>query len=227
MDKSQEKRLANMVAFINKEAQDKASEIELKAQEDCDVETAKIVQSQKQKISQEFDRKEKQVLVNKKIARSNETSQSRLQLLKARETGVQKIFNAAREKLNDISARSNYKDLIVSLILQALRKIEETDVEVRCREEDNRIVQEAIPIAASEFEKITNIKVTLKLDTKHPLPPSPKNAAPKALNTCAGGIVLSARGGRILCNNTLDARLQNAFDIATPKIRNILFKTEV
>jgi len=225
--KVQEKRLANMVNFIAKEAQDKASEIELKAQEECDVETAKLVQTQKQKISQEFERKEKQVLVNKKIARSNETSRSRLTLLKARETGVNKIFNATREKLAEISSRPNYKDLVVKLILQALRKIEETEVEVRCREEDVKIVQEAIPIAAAEYKKMTEVEVTLKLDTKYPLPPSPKNAGPKALNTCAGGIILSARGGRILCNNTLDARLQYGFEGATPKIRHILFKTEV
>jgi len=116
---------------------------------------------------------------------------------------------------------------LVKLILQSLRKIEETDVEVRCREEDTKLVQEAIPIAAAEFEKMNDTKITLKLDTKHHLPPSVKNAGPKAISTCAGGVILSARGGRILCNNTLDARLQNAFDISTPKIRHILFKTDV
>jgi len=55
-----------MVAFIIKEAEDKASEIEIKAQEDTNIETNKIINSQKQKITQEFERKEKQVKTQKK-----------------------------------------------------------------------------------------------------------------------------------------------------------------
>ena len=66
-DAAVQKQISNMVSFIEKEAQEKASEIKVKAEEEFTIEKARIVQSQKQKIQQEFEKKEKQVLINKKM----------------------------------------------------------------------------------------------------------------------------------------------------------------
>jgi len=191
------------------------------------IEKAKLVQTQKQKIGQEFERKEKQVEVSKKIAHSNELARSRLQILKARESGVTKILETARNRLEQLSKGSEYKNLLISLIVQGFHRLEEPEVEVRAREEDKALVEEAIPIAVAQFEKLTNKKIIASFDYKHPLPPSPANAGPKALVTCAGGVVVGTKGGRIICNNTLDVRLQLAFEAAVPAIRAKLFPTEI
>ena len=66
-DAAVQKQISNMVSFIEKEANEKASEIKVKSEEEFTIEKARIVQSQKQKIAQEFEKKEKQVLVNKKM----------------------------------------------------------------------------------------------------------------------------------------------------------------
>jgi V-type H+-transporting ATPase subunit E len=61
------KQLDNMVNFIKKEAEEKASEILAKAEEEFIIEKNKRVQAQKLKIMKEFERKEKQVEVQNKM----------------------------------------------------------------------------------------------------------------------------------------------------------------
>jgi hypothetical protein len=61
------KQLENMVSFIKKEAEEKAEEILAKAEEDFTIEKAKKVQAQKLKLMKEFERKMKEVEVQKKM----------------------------------------------------------------------------------------------------------------------------------------------------------------
>ncbi len=66
-DAAVQKQLSNMVSFIEKEAQEKASEIRIKAEQDFALEKSQVVKTQKQKIAAEFEKKEKQVLLKKKM----------------------------------------------------------------------------------------------------------------------------------------------------------------
>lgn len=61
------KQLNNMVSFIRKEAEEKAAEIIVLAEEEFTIEKAKLVQTQKLKLMKEYERKEKQVDVTKKM----------------------------------------------------------------------------------------------------------------------------------------------------------------
>lgn len=56
-----------MVQFIHQEAKEKAAEIKLKADEEFNIEKLRMVEAEKQKIRQEFERKEKQVEVQKRM----------------------------------------------------------------------------------------------------------------------------------------------------------------
>jgi V-type H+-transporting ATPase subunit E len=60
----------------------------------------------------------------------------------------------------------------------------------------------------------------LTIDTTY-LPPA--YSADNAEDFCSGGVVLVARRGRILCKNTLDARLDISFHKLTPSLRGMLF----
>jgi len=211
-----------MVSFIEKEAQEKASEIRVKAEEEFNIEKSNMFKTEQHKLAQEYERKMKQNVVNKKIAHSNELAKARLELLKRRETGVQVIFDKAKNKLDDISRSPQYKELIVNLVIQCLQRMEETVVEVTCREEDAAVVKDALPIAQERWHKSKNQVVEISLNTEQYLAPSPKNAG-KSFNTCAGGVVVSAFKGRIICNNTLDVRLQLAYEQAVPELRYKLF----
>eukprot|EP01123_Difflugia_compressa_P015414 TRINITY_DN8631_c0_g1_i1.p1 TRINITY_DN8631_c0_g1~~TRINITY_DN8631_c0_g1_i1.p1 ORF type:complete len:231 (-),score=49.49 TRINITY_DN8631_c0_g1_i1:85-777(-) len=222
-----DKQLDLMVKFILNEANSKAEEINTKTEDDVMREKNELIKLQKQKIGDEYKRKEKAVEISKKIAHSNELAKSRVMILKAREVGVQKILDTARSRLEELSKKDIYGKLLVDLIVQGFTRLDEPDVEIRSREEDNALVLRAIPSAVAQYEKTTGKKVNATLDTKHPLPPSPSLAGPKALHTCSGGVVLQTKGGRIVCNNTLDVRLQYAFEAAVPAIRAKLFTVDV
>lgn len=56
-----------MMAFIEQEAQEKAEEIETKAEEEFEIEKGKLVNEQRMKIIDFFEKKEKQVEIQKKM----------------------------------------------------------------------------------------------------------------------------------------------------------------
>jgi V-type H+-transporting ATPase subunit E len=93
---------------------------------------------------------------------------------------------------------------------QGLVAVDEDTVKVKCRSEDAALVKSSLSDAAQQYEKLTGKKVNLSVDMEDFL-------------QCSGGVVLSALEDRILANNTLEARLQMAYDAALPKIRTTLF----
>ena len=56
-----------MVQFIHQEAKEKAAEIKLKGDEEYNIEKLRMVETEKQKVRQEYERKEKQVEVQKRM----------------------------------------------------------------------------------------------------------------------------------------------------------------
>eukprot|EP01120_Amphizonella_sp_Union-15-10_P003250 TRINITY_DN13676_c0_g1_i1.p1 TRINITY_DN13676_c0_g1~~TRINITY_DN13676_c0_g1_i1.p1 ORF type:complete len:231 (-),score=61.64 TRINITY_DN13676_c0_g1_i1:66-758(-) len=220
------KQLDNMVSFIKKEADEKANEIALKADEEFTIEKTRLVQAQKLKYMKEFERREKQVEIQKKIAYSNELNKSRLRVLKAREEGIRNLFEDAKKRLGELTRdKETYKNLLAKLIIQGLTKMNEPSVEVRVRPEDKELVESVLPTVAHSYKEGTGFDVKLSIDSRVTLP-SGAEISTDPLKTCAGGVQLSARGGRILLNNTLDQRLEIAYDISLPEIRRLLFGTQ-
>jgi V-type H+-transporting ATPase subunit E len=66
-DSEVSQQVQQMLHFIAQEAADKANEIALSAEEEFNIEKLQIVEAEKKKIRQEFERKEKQVDVRKKL----------------------------------------------------------------------------------------------------------------------------------------------------------------
>merc|ERR1712063_159119 len=166
---------------------------------------------EKKRINEEYAQRMKLVEVEKKIAYSNQLNQSRLGSLKARETSIQNILGETQGRLNGLTQdKEQYKALLGDLIVQALLKMREQEIVVICRAEDDDLVKAAIPA------KIT-------VEQKARLAPGAKPNAPKGQPSCSGGVVLSAMGGRILCNNTFEQRLALASEGLLPEIRALLF----
>ena len=92
-------QIKQMVAFIHQEATEKAKEIKLKADEEFNIEKLRMVEAEKQKIRNEYERKEKQIEVQKRIAQSNVVRLGRLEALKARDTAMQDILADAAVRL--------------------------------------------------------------------------------------------------------------------------------
>uniref|UniRef100_A0A0M3IIT6 V-type proton ATPase subunit E n=1 Tax=Ascaris lumbricoides TaxID=6252 RepID=A0A0M3IIT6_ASCLU len=119
-DNDVQKQLRHMMAFIEQEANEKAEEIDAKAEEEFNIEKGRLVQQQRTKILEYYEKKEKQVELQRKIQSSNMLNQGRLKCLKAREDHLHNVLEEARMNLNRISADSHrYPSILKGLILQA------------------------------------------------------------------------------------------------------------
>jgi len=222
MDESQvQAQLQQMQNFIMQEAEDKASEIRNKAQEEFSIQKSNIVVVEKQKIIKEYERKEKQIGVKKKIDASNELNQSRLKVLKSRDDVLQKLLVEAQQQLAKLGSSPQYPAILEKLILQALLRLNEPKVAIVGRKEDRTLIESLMNNVKQEYKEKTGSSVELKIDENNYLPPGPTPGQKGA--ACSGGVILSAQEGKIICRNTLDARLGLAFEQRLPDIRTTLF----
>ena len=74
-DADVQKQIKHMMGFIEQEANEKAEEIDAKAEEEFNIEKGRLVQQQRLKIMEYYERKEKQVELQKKIQSSNMLNQ--------------------------------------------------------------------------------------------------------------------------------------------------------
>uniref|UniRef100_A0A8D1M955 ATPase H+ transporting V1 subunit E1 n=1 Tax=Sus scrofa TaxID=9823 RepID=A0A8D1M955_PIG len=78
-----QKQIKHMMAFIEQEANEKAEEIDVKAEEEFNIEKSRLVQTQRLEIMEYYEKKEKQIEQQKKIQMSNLMNQARLKVLRA------------------------------------------------------------------------------------------------------------------------------------------------
>ncbi|KAL5539370.1 hypothetical protein UlMin_002085 [Ulmus minor] len=218
------KQIQQMVRFIRQEAEEKANEISVSAEEEFNIEKLQLVEAEKKKIRQEYERKEKQVDVRKKIEYSMQLNASRIKVLQAQDDVVNSMKDAASKQLLEVSKDHHvYTKLVKDLIVQSLLRLKEPAVLLRCRESDRHVVDRVLREAAEEYSKKANVHAPeIIVDKTVYLPPAPSHHNPHALS-CYGGVVLASRDGKIVCENTLDARLDVVFRKKLPEIRKLLF----
>ncbi|XP_076466467.1 V-type proton ATPase subunit E 1-like [Babylonia areolata] len=209
------RQIKHMMAFIEQEANEKAEEIDAKAEEEFNIEKGRLVQQQRVKIMEHYERREKQVELQKKIQSSNLLNQARLRVLKAREDHIKAMLEDARVRLSKVASdKARYRELLVGLIAQGLYQLLEPVVILRCREQDVDLVKEALGPAIESYKKATKgtkeIKVTL--DTEHYLG-----------SDVSGGVELLNRSEKVKVTNTVDSRLDLIFGQMLPELRDILF----
>lgn len=211
-DADVQRQIRQMVAFIDQEAVEKATEIDAKAAEEFTIEKDNLVNQQKQKIIAFYQKKEKQIELQRKIQHSNLQNQSRVAILKAREDLIQKLKEEAAAKLALIPKdRQAYADLLKNLIAQCLYRLMEKDVYIKCRQQDRDLIdnaaREAAALYKSELKRDVNVHV---LDNY-------------LAQDITGGIEAYVADGKIKVNNTLEARLEMLFRQMIPEIREKLF----
>lgn len=230
-DATREKQIKQMCRFIEQEAEEKAEEINMKTENDRQKEMQLLIVEGKQAITKEYESLRLELGVQKRIVHAQASAQTMKAKMQGREKLLANLVSEVEAQLVEVASGAGYSDLIVKLIVQACVKLQETHVAVACRECDKGLVEKAMPLAVEEFTKYMteNAKVVpelkLSLNPKFLAPP-PDPARPAALS-CIGGIVASAMRGRIKCDNTLDRRLEQAFEGLKPVVRVKLFPTRV
>ncbi|KAF7408034.1 hypothetical protein HZH68_002666 [Vespula germanica] len=212
-DADVQKQINHMMAFIEQEANEKAEEIDAKAEEEFNIEKGRLVQQQRLKIMEYYEKKEKQVELQKKIQSSNMLNQARLKVLKVREDHVRNVLDEARKRLGEVTQNPNkYSQILRLLITQGLYQLTEGHVFIRVRQVDLPIVESLLDSIQQEYKQATKKDALLKIDQETFLP----------AESC-GGVELLTSKGRIKINNTLESRLELIAQQLIPEIRSALF----
>eukprot|EP00268_Persea_americana_P042115 TRINITY_DN420_c0_g6_i2.p1 TRINITY_DN420_c0_g6~~TRINITY_DN420_c0_g6_i2.p1 ORF type:complete len:234 (-),score=71.36 TRINITY_DN420_c0_g6_i2:1074-1775(-) len=221
------KQIQQMVRFIRQEAEEKANEISVSAEEEFNIEKLQLVEAEKKKIRQEYERKEKQVEIRKKIEYSMQLNASRIKVLQAQDDLVSSMKEAAGKELLHVSHHHHvYKELLKELIVQSLLRLKEPAVLLRCRKHDLELVESVLESAKEEYAEKANVyPPDIFVDNQIHLPPAPSHQFFHHEHGpfCSGGVVLASRDGKIVCENTLDARVDVVFRKKLPEIRKQLF----
>lgn len=225
------KQIQQMVRFIRQEAEEKANEISVSAEEEFNIEKLQLVEAEKKKIRQEYERKEKQIQVRRKIEYSMQLNSSRIKVLQAQDDLVNAMKESASKELLHVSHHHHhphlhhyhgYKHLLKDLIVQSLLRLKEPSVLMRCRKDDLHMVESVLDSAKEEYAQKAQVHPPeIIVDSVH-LPPAPSHHNEHGPH-CSGGVVLASRDGKIVFENTLDARLEVVFRKKLPEIRKSLF----
>ena len=130
------------------------------------------------------------------------------------------LVKEAGAKCSLVARGQNYPHLLQKLIVQGLIKIGETDITVFCRTKDTDIVKKVLNDAVKEYVAImqktsgVTLKPVLKMNT---------DKSKDLPESSYGGVMLTGLGGKIVCDNTMSARLGLVYEELLPSIRAILF----
>uniref|UniRef100_A0A8C9U1E6 ATPase H+ transporting V1 subunit E1b n=1 Tax=Scleropages formosus TaxID=113540 RepID=A0A8C9U1E6_SCLFO len=206
-------KIKHMMAFIEQEANEKAEEIDAKAEEEFNIEKGRLVQTQRLKIMEYYEKKEKQIEQQKKIQMSNLMNQARLKVLKARDDMIADLLNEARQRLANVAKDpSRYPALMEGLILQGFYQLLEPKVTIRCRKQDLALVQASVQKTIPIYKAAAKNNLEVRIDQENFLP-----------SDISGGIEIYNGDGKIKVSNTLESRLDLMAQQMMPEIRVALF----
>lgn len=140
----------------------------------------------------------------------------------ARDELLKTLISDGQTLLKNLTTDENkYKGLLRDLIVQGLIKLVEPEVVIAVRSKDVRlaesILKEAIDKYIAVMKKeanmdVSKIKVTLNKNEDGMVPAAK-----------SGGVILYAKQGKIVCDNTLDTRLDTVYYDLKPTVRKMLF----
>ncbi|CEJ92152.1 Putative Vacuolar ATP synthase subunit E [[Torrubiella] hemipterigena] len=212
-DQQVDNELRKMTAFIKQEAMEKAREIEIKANEEFEIEKSKLVRQETDAIDAQYEKKFKQATMSQQIARSTVANKTRLKVLGARQELLDNIFEDARKQLAEgVKDKAKYQKVLTGLILEGAYALSESDISIRSRKKDADAVKKAIDEAAKTYKKETSSEINITADADNALP-----------DGIAGGVVIVGGAGKIEIDNTFEARLTLLEYSAAPAVREELF----
>ncbi|MCE7766532.1 hypothetical protein GQL56_28285, partial [Pseudomonas putida] len=117
---------------------------------------------------------------------------------------------ASKELLNVSQNHHIYEKLLQDLIVQSLLRLKEPCVLLRCREDDVSLVEGFLDAAKEEYAEKAQVHSPEVIIDQIYLPSAPSHHNAHG-SSCYGGVVLASRDGKIVCENTVDARLEVVF----------------
>ncbi|SCV17079.1 related to V-type proton ATPase subunit E [Nakaseomyces glabratus] len=195
--------LNKMQAFIRKEAEEKAKEIQLKADQEYEIKKTGIRAPQEDHFAAadyEVDH-----------LQQDETEGVELQ-----EESLNDIFDEAKSRLSELVSTGKYRDILVALVVEGMIKLLEPAVVVRLTEKDykkfgkdSKLIDDIVK-SYKDTVKGCDIEVSIAEDNF-------------LQENAIGGCIVSDSEGRIEVNNSLTERLHILSQEALPAIRLEIF----
>lgn len=229
--------LRKMIQFVRQEALEKAREIQLKANEEFQIEKAKITRQEMTDIERYFDERHKEIVAKEKIALSARANSCRLALMRKKSEFAAAIETAAIERVKHrLEADAEIsKDFVLRLLLESaemlaldgdVRKQEEkaanatktesmhqkSIIRVQCAAKQASAIGRLLDEAAGLWRE-THPKhhVTFVLDDR-----------PFGEDEWNAGVVCSNEDSTISVKNTVQARLEHAAQAHMPLLQQML-----
>lgn len=176
---------------IQADAKEKADAIRQQAQQRAESERKEIMERAKQ----EAERIRSQVIAAAQM-------KARTLQLEHREKILDKVFNAAKEKLSGLQKRPDYDKIVLELVREAVDQLKVDQAEVRA---------DAVTQKALNDQALNDITKELKT----------KLSVGKALDD-GTGIVIDADNGRLHYDNTLETRLNRLQSALRSSVYHVL-----
>lgn len=162
--------LRKMTAFIKQEAMEKAREIEIKANEEFEIEKSKLVRQETDAIDTQYEKKFKQATMSQQITRSTVANKTRLKVLGARQELLDGIFDEARRQLAEVvKDGARYQKTLNGLVLEGFFAMNEPELQIRAKKADYDAVKKAIEEAAKQYKDKVGKDVSATIDEANPL----------------------------------------------------------
>ncbi|EMP25378.1 V-type proton ATPase subunit E 1 [Chelonia mydas] len=141
------------------------------AEEEFNIEKGRLVQTQRLKIMEYYEKKEKQIEQQKKIQMSNLMNQARLKVLKARDDLIADLLAEAKQRLAKVvKDAARYQTLLDGLVLQGFYQLLEPRLNVRCRKQDLSMVKAAVQKSIPIYKAATKKDIDVHIDQQTFLP---------------------------------------------------------
>lgn len=201
-----------MHEFIKKEAQEKAREIRLKANEEYEIEKMELLRAETAMIDSKHEIFMKKNIFAQQIEKSKIASKTRLKILTEKEKVLINLFDESYNSLKNVSSNKvEYKSILMSLIEEGVAMMNETKINLIFRKSDLDLAYEIV----SEIEKKKE-SFSFTIDKETYLDSS-----------SLGGVLIQSQSKKIEINNTLDERLNLSFKISLPYLKSELFNFEM
>ena len=161
------------MSFIEQEANEKVQEIEVKAEEEFEIEKSRLVAQQRLTIIGYFEKREKQIELQRIRQRSHLLNANRLLILQCRDDLLHRLKDEAIELLSTLMKdRSIYIGILVKLISEGLLLLLLTEHQliIRCRHDDYGLVQRLIPDALRQVQSqlpTISRQIDVTVDNEH------------------------------------------------------------
>eukprot|EP01006_Ploeotia_vitrea_P007023 TRINITY_DN15652_c0_g1_i2.p2 TRINITY_DN15652_c0_g1~~TRINITY_DN15652_c0_g1_i2.p2 ORF type:complete len:193 (+),score=108.88 TRINITY_DN15652_c0_g1_i2:102-680(+) len=157
-NKDADRQISQMIEFIKQEAREKAEEIAVKTESEFNAKKLNSVVQARLEIKEEYAKKKKDAIAKRRIDRSRLITGARFTQMEDRDKILREMQQEVLARLAKASEHPQYKTLCKALIVQGLLVIMESEVEIRCRKEDLKIVDGVVKDALKEFKQLVKDK---------------------------------------------------------------------